>query len=57
VDELAGIVTDSCAPSDDVEAWRAIGVEVVVADPGPAEPPPLRPRDLRRAMRNAEELN
>jgi DeoR/GlpR family transcriptional regulator of sugar metabolism len=57
VDELAGIVTDSSAPRDDVEAWRAAGVEVVVADPGPAEPPPLRPRDLRRAMRNVEDLS
>jgi DeoR/GlpR family transcriptional regulator of sugar metabolism len=57
VDELTGIVTDASAPSDDVEAWRAAGVEVVVADPGPPEPPPLRPRDLRRAVRNTEELS
>jgi DeoR/GlpR family transcriptional regulator of sugar metabolism len=57
VDELTGIVTDAGAPPDDVEAWRAAGVEVVVADPGPPEPPPLRPRDLRRAVRNTEELS
>jgi DeoR/GlpR family transcriptional regulator of sugar metabolism len=57
VDELTGIVTDASAPSDDVDAWRAAGVEVVVADPGPPEPPPLRPRDLRRAVRNTEELS
>jgi len=56
-DELAGIVTDSSAPHEEVEAWRAAGVDVVVADPGPAEPPPLRPRDLRRAVRNIEELS
>ena len=27
---------------------------VIVVDPGPREPPPLRPRDLRRAVRNEE---
>src|SRR5213595_4359660 len=52
VDELTGIVTDASAPAEDVESWRATGVEVIVADPGPREPPPLRPRDLRRAVRN-----
>jgi DeoR/GlpR family transcriptional regulator of sugar metabolism len=57
VDELTGIVTDSTAPADDVESWRAAGVEVVVADPGRHEPPPLRPRDLRRAVRNTEDLS
>ena len=51
-DELAGIVTDSSAPADEVEAWRAAGVEVVAVDPGPREPLPVRPRDLRRAVRN-----
>jgi DeoR/GlpR family transcriptional regulator of sugar metabolism len=57
VEDLTGIVTDASAPADDVESWRAAGVEVVVADPGPPEPPPLRPRDLRRAVRNTEELS
>jgi len=52
VEELAGIITDSSAPTDDVEAWRAAGVNVISVDPGPREPPPLRPRDLRRAVRN-----
>src|SRR6266404_1182456 len=52
VEDLTGIVTDSSAPAKEVEAWRAAGVDVVVADPGPHEPPPLRPRDLRRAVRN-----
>jgi DeoR/GlpR family transcriptional regulator of sugar metabolism len=52
VEELAGIITDSSAPSVEVEAWRAAGVNVISVDPGPREPPPLRPRDLRRAVRN-----
>src|SRR5437763_7845265 len=29
LDDLTGIVTDSSAPADEVEAWRAAGVEVV----------------------------
>jgi len=52
VEELAGIITDSSAPTVEVEAWRAAGVNVISVDPGPREPPPLRPRDLRRAVRN-----
>src|SRR5690349_23328958 len=51
-DELAGIVTDSGAPTQEVDAWRAAGVDVITADPGPREPMPVRPRDLRRAVRN-----
>jgi len=54
VEDLAGIVTDSSAPVAEVEAWRAAGVDVMTVDPGPREPPPLRPRDLRRAVRNDE---
>ena len=54
VEDLAGIVTDSSAPAAEVEAWRAAGVDVITADPGPSRPPPLRPRDLRRAVRNDE---
>lgn len=57
VDQLDGIVTDSSAPPPEVEAWRLAGIEVVTTDPGPAEPPPLRPRDLRRAVRSDEALN
>jgi DeoR/GlpR family transcriptional regulator of sugar metabolism len=49
-EELAGIITDSSAPTDEVEAWRAAGVDVISVDPGPREPPPVRPRDLRRAV-------
>jgi DeoR/GlpR family transcriptional regulator of sugar metabolism len=52
VEDLAGIITDSSAPAAEVEAWRAAGVNVVTVDPGPREPMPLRPRDLRRAVRN-----
>jgi DeoR/GlpR family transcriptional regulator of sugar metabolism len=52
VEELAGIITDSSAPAVEVDAWRAAGVDVITVDPGPRESPPLRPRDLRRAVRN-----
>lgn len=55
--DLSGIVTDSSAPEDEIQAWRAAGVEVVAADPGPREPPPVRPRDLRRSVRGEEGLN
>jgi DeoR family transcriptional regulator of aga operon len=54
VEDLAGIITDSSAPGADVEQWRAAGVDVLTVDPGPQEPLPLRPRDLRRAVRNDE---
>ena len=47
-DALTGIVTDAGAPAEDVERWRAAGVQVVVAGPGPSDPPPLRLHDLRR---------
>ena len=46
---LAGIITDSSAPPDEVEAWRASGVDVIVADPAEHEAP-IVPRDLRRAV-------
>jgi len=42
-EQLAGIITDSDAPAQEVEAWRGAGVQVVTADRGPSEPPPLRP--------------
>jgi len=52
VEELTGIVTDSSAPAAEVELWRGAGVEVVTVDPGPREPLPVRPRDLRRPVRH-----
>src|SRR5436190_11546394 len=52
VEDLTGIVTDSSAPAEEVEAWRAAGVNVITVDPGPSDTVPLRPRDLRRAVRN-----
>ena len=48
--DVAGIVTDSSAPPDEIDAWRARGVKVIVADPGRPEPPPLRPRVLHRGV-------
>jgi len=53
-EDLTGIITDSSAPASEVEAWREVGVDVMLVDPGPREPLPVRPRDLRRAIRNDE---
>lgn len=53
-EDLAGIVTDASAPSDEVNSWRAAGVDVIVVDPAPRGPLPLRPPDLRRAVRDEE---
>src|SRR5262245_58207574 len=50
VEDVAGIVTDSSAPPDDVAAWRAAGVDVIAVEPEPSEPWPGRPRDLRPAV-------
>jgi DeoR/GlpR family transcriptional regulator of sugar metabolism len=55
--QLTGIVTDTSAPVDEVEAWRSAGIDVIVADPVPGTPLPLRPRDLRRSVRGGEVLN
>jgi DeoR/GlpR family transcriptional regulator of sugar metabolism len=52
MDDLTGIVTDPTAPAEEVAAWRAAGVDVVIADSGPMEPLPVRPHDLRRVTRN-----
>jgi DeoR/GlpR family transcriptional regulator of sugar metabolism len=54
MDDLTGIVTDPSAPADEVEAWRGVGIDVIIADSGPMEPLPVRPRDLRHAARNDE---
>src|SRR3954462_11065933 len=51
-EELAGVITDSSAPADEVQTWREAGVAVIAVDPGPREPVPVRPRYLRRAVRN-----
>ena len=53
-DDLTGIVTDSSAPDEEVAAWRSRDVEVIAADPGPREPIPVRPRDLRRSVRGED---
>src|SRR5437764_6027242 len=50
--DLVGIVTDSSAPADAVEAWRAAGVEVITAEVGPQDAPHPGPRDLRREVLN-----
>lgn len=55
-DALAGIVTDSSAPAEEVEAWLGAGVEVVIAEPGPRASAPARPLDLRRTSRHDEAL-
>ena len=47
-----GLVTDSSAPADAVEAWRAAGVEVITAEVGPQDAPHPGPRDLRREVLN-----
>ena len=54
VEHLTGIVTDSSAPAEEVEAWRAAGIGVTTADPGPRSTSPVRPRDLRRVVRSDE---
>jgi len=51
-ERLTGIVTDSSAPADAVEAWRAAGVEVITAEVGPQDAPHPGPRDLRREVLN-----
>ena len=53
-EDLSGIITDSSAPAAEVEAWSEAGVEVMMVDPDRREPLPVRPRDLRRAVRNDE---
>src|SRR5262249_31436713 len=51
-DQLTGIVRDSGAPRAEIDAGRAVGIEVIAVAPGPREPMAVRPRDLRRAVRN-----
>jgi DeoR/GlpR family transcriptional regulator of sugar metabolism len=42
------VVTDTSAPAEQVEAWRARGIDVVTADVTARERSPVRPIDLRR---------
>jgi DeoR/GlpR family transcriptional regulator of sugar metabolism len=42
------IVTDTSAPAEQVEAWRARGIDVVTAEVRSRERSPVRPMDLRR---------
>ena len=46
--QVHSIVTDSSAPTEEMDAWRAQGIGVHVVDLGSSEWPPVRPRDLRR---------
>jgi DeoR/GlpR family transcriptional regulator of sugar metabolism len=48
IDGVHAIVTDTSAPEDQVEAWRARGIDVVTAEVGSRERRPVRPIDLRR---------
>jgi DeoR/GlpR family transcriptional regulator of sugar metabolism len=57
VDDLIGIITDSGAPAEEVVAWRAAGVQVIVAELEASAMPPLRPRDPRRVVRGDDVLN
>jgi DeoR/GlpR family transcriptional regulator of sugar metabolism len=54
LDDVHGVVTDASAPAEEVAAWREAGVNVIVAQAAPREKPAIRPRDLRRAVRNDE---
>jgi len=53
-DRIDAIVTDSSAPADEIEAWRAKGVEVVAAEVVARERSPVRVRDLRRVPPSEE---
>jgi DeoR/GlpR family transcriptional regulator of sugar metabolism len=48
VEHVAAIVTDTSAPVEQVEAWRARGVEVVTAAAASPERTPVRVPELRR---------
>jgi DeoR/GlpR family transcriptional regulator of sugar metabolism len=49
-DSVDAIVTDSSAPPDQVDAWRARGTEVVVAEAAPKQRRPIHTVDLRRPV-------
>ena len=49
-DSVDAIVTDSSAPPDQVDAWRARGTEVVVAEAERKQRRPIHTVDLRRPV-------
>jgi len=49
-DDVDAIVTDSSAPPEQVEAWKARDADVVVAEVKPRERAPIRTVDLRRPI-------
>ena len=51
-DRISRVIIDSRLRPTRSRPWRATGVDEMLADPGPREPLPVRPRDLRRAVRN-----
>jgi DeoR/GlpR family transcriptional regulator of sugar metabolism len=49
-DDVDAIVTDSSAPADQVDEWRARGKEIVTAEVTRRERSPIKTVDLRRAI-------
>jgi DeoR/GlpR family transcriptional regulator of sugar metabolism len=50
IGDLHGIVSDASAPATEVEAWRASGIEVILAEPSRSSAPAVPPRELRRRV-------
>jgi DeoR/GlpR family transcriptional regulator of sugar metabolism len=47
-ERVDAIVTDTGAPAEEIDAWRARGTEVVAVEAAPPGRAPARARDLRR---------